>query len=115
MVAPSTGPGHTHSHSAHSHAEVPPGEHMVTLFIEPAARRHYQGLDWLAEPVRAQAVREALRTGKPVTSAPLMLSMPGEGSGVVLLQSVDPGDGQPAVGMLLLAMAFGVGQGLSLF
>jgi len=104
MVAPSTGPGHTHSHSAHSHAEVPPGEHMVTLFIEPAARRHYQGLDWLAEPVRAQAVREALRTGKPVTSAPVMLSMPGEGSGVVLLQSVDPGDGQPAVGMLLLAM-----------
>jgi diguanylate cyclase (GGDEF)-like protein/PAS domain S-box-containing protein len=104
IIAPATGPGHTHSHAGHAPAAVPPGEHMVTLFIEPAARRHYQGLDWLAEPVRAQAVREALRSGKPVASAPVLLSMPGEGSGVVLLQAVDPGDGQPAAGMLLLAM-----------
>jgi diguanylate cyclase (GGDEF)-like protein/PAS domain S-box-containing protein len=99
-----TGQGHTHGAAQDAHAAVPPGEHMVTLFIEPAARRHFMGLDWLGEPVRAQAVRAALRSGKPVASAPVLLSQPGEGSGVVLLQAVDPGDGQPAVGMLMLAM-----------
>jgi hypothetical protein len=104
VIAPSAGPGHTHRHDGRQQPAMPPGEHMVTLFIEPAERRHYEGLDWLAEPVRAQAVRAALRSGKPVASAPVLLSLPGEGSGVVLLQAVDPGDGQPAVGMLMLAM-----------
>jgi diguanylate cyclase (GGDEF)-like protein/PAS domain S-box-containing protein len=104
VIAPSDGPGHTHRHDGRQQPAMPPGEHMVTLFIEPAERRHYEGLDWLAEPVRAQAVRAALRSGKPVASAPVLLSLPGEGSGVVLLQAVDPGDGQPAVGMLMLAM-----------
>ncbi|XLZ68321.1 EAL domain-containing protein [Massilia sp. SR12] len=104
IIAPKTTPDHSHSHEPHSHNEPPPGEHMVTLYIEPATRRHYQGLDWLAEPVRAQAVRAALASGRPVASAPVLLSQPGEGSGVVLLQAVDPGDGQPAAGMLMLAM-----------
>jgi len=104
MIAPSSEPGHPHEHSTHSHAVPAAGDHMVTLFIEPVSRRHYLGLDWLAEPVRAHAVRDALRTGKPVVSAPVMLSQPHEGSGVVLLQAVDPGDGQPAAGMLMLAM-----------
>ncbi|MCE3264824.1 MAG: diguanylate cyclase/phosphodiesterase with sensor(s) [Pseudoduganella sp.] len=104
IVAPPTSPTHSHSHGPQGQAEVAPGEHMVTLFIEPAERRHYQGLDWLAEPVRAQAVRAALRSGKPVASAPVLLSQPGEGSGVVLLQAVEPGNGEPAAGMLMLAM-----------
>jgi diguanylate cyclase (GGDEF)-like protein/PAS domain S-box-containing protein len=101
MLVPSSDPRHNHTHDR---AAVPAGEHMVTLFIEPESRRHYLGLDWLAEPVRAQAVRDALRSGRPVASAPVALSQPGEGSGMVLLQAVDPGDGQPAAGMLMLAM-----------
>jgi len=103
IIAPSSAPGHAHDHQ-HGHAAVAAGQHMVTVFIEPEPRRHYLGLDWLAEPVRAQAVRQALRSGRPVASAPVLLSQAGEGSGVVLLQAVDPQDGQPAAGMLMLAM-----------
>ncbi|GGC08994.1 EAL domain-containing protein [Pseudoduganella buxea] len=84
---------------------VPPSAaHMVATFIEPRGNRIYLGLDMLAEPSRAAAVRAALQGDEPAASAPLQLISKGLKPGIVLLQAVRPSDGGEPVGMLLLSL-----------
>ena len=78
--------------------------HMVATFIEPRGNRIYLGLDMLAEPSRADAVRQALQSDEPVSSAPLQLIRKDLKRGVVLLQAVRPPDGGEPVGMLLMSL-----------
>ncbi|WP_227470296.1 EAL domain-containing protein [Massilia sp. YMA4] len=79
-------------------------EYMVATFIEPRGNRIYLGLDMLAEPSRAAAVRRALQSDEPTASAPLQLIRKDLKPGVVLLQAVRPPDGGDAVGMLLMSV-----------
>jgi diguanylate cyclase (GGDEF)-like protein/PAS domain S-box-containing protein len=80
--------------------------YMAATFIEPPSARLYQGVDFLSEPVRAQAVEQALQSGQPTASAPLQLiRRAGPLRGMVLLQSTyAANDRHRALGMLLIGV-----------
>ncbi len=80
-------------------------EYMVSTYIEPISSRRYLGIDFLSEPVRAEAVRQALRSGQPSVSAPISLFRHAEKNGLILLQAVQaPGDAASTIGMLLISI-----------
>ncbi|SFV10082.1 EAL domain-containing protein [Pseudoduganella namucuonensis] len=79
-------------------------QHMVSTYIEPAASRRYAGVDFLGEPLRAETVRQALRSGQPSATAPLKLFRQSQ-RGLLLMQAAYAGgsSAEPA-GMLLISM-----------
>ncbi|CAN7670660.1 EAL domain-containing protein [Pseudoduganella sp. LjRoot289] len=80
-------------------------EYVVSTFIEPSTSRRYLGIDFLSEPVRAGAVRQALRSGQPSASAPIALFRHQDEKGLILLQSVrSPASGAAPLGMLLISI-----------
>ncbi|MBJ7310139.1 EAL domain-containing protein [Rugamonas sp. CCM 8940] len=88
-------------------APSPPRPHyLAATFIEPANNRMFQGLDFLAEPVRAAAVARARQSGQPTASAPMVLQRrEGKLRGMLLLQATYPArrhDGD--AGMLLIGL-----------
>ena len=82
--------------------------YCVSTYIEPPARRAFQGLDFLGDPVRREAVQRARQSGQPTATAPLpLVTQPGK-LGVILLQPVYPGNargGRP-LGTLSIALRF---------
>jgi diguanylate cyclase (GGDEF)-like protein/PAS domain S-box-containing protein len=80
--------------------------YVAATFIEPPASRQFQGLDFLSEPIRAQAVERALQSGQPTASAPMLLLRPkGALRGMVLLQATyAANDRHHALGMLLIGV-----------
>jgi diguanylate cyclase (GGDEF)-like protein/PAS domain S-box-containing protein len=74
------------------------------LLIEPPSGTLMVGCDLLSEPGRAQAVVDALRSGRPAASAPVRLRMTGT-IGIHLLQRVAGSEaGGPPAGLLDLAL-----------
>ncbi|SFL73176.1 EAL domain-containing protein [Rugamonas rubra] len=66
----------------------PRPRYLAATFIEPASNRMFQGLDFLAEPVRAGAVARARQSGQPTASAPMVLQRrEGKLRGMLLLQT----------------------------
>lgn len=78
--------------------------YLVSTFIEPARSRLYRGVDFLSEPVRAEAVAQALRSGQPSASAVVPLMGHGHHKGLLLLQAVHAADREAPLGMLLLSV-----------
>ncbi|HJU99596.1 MAG TPA: EAL domain-containing protein [Burkholderiaceae bacterium] len=79
--------------------------YMAATFIEPPASRRFQGLDFLSEPIRAQTVEQALQSGQPTASAPLLLHHEGALRGMLLLQATyAANDRHRALGMLLIGL-----------
>ncbi|NRR34255.1 EAL domain-containing protein [Oxalobacteraceae bacterium] len=85
---------------------APPRErYMVATYIEPAASRHFAGLDFLSEPVRANTLAYALRSGKPTASAPLLLYRDRQRPGLLLMQTTYAGKSHDRpLGILLIGM-----------
>ena len=80
-------------------------EYMVSTFIEPMTSKRYLGIDFFSEPLRAEAVRQALRSGQPTVSAPVALFRHAEEQGMILLQAVRAaGDDAATIGMLLISI-----------
>jgi diguanylate cyclase (GGDEF)-like protein/PAS domain S-box-containing protein len=80
-------------------------QYMVSVFIEPMSSKRYLGIDFFSEPVRAEAVRQALRSGQPTVSAPVALFRHAAEKGMVLLQAVHAaGDDADTIGMLLISI-----------
>ncbi|MBA5607990.1 EAL domain-containing protein [Duganella sp. FT3S] len=79
--------------------------YVAATFIEPPASRRFQGLDFLSEATRAQAVERALQSGQPTASAPLLLHREGALRGMLLLQATyAANDRHRALGMLLIGL-----------
>ncbi|MES2263615.1 MAG: EAL domain-containing protein [Pseudomonadota bacterium] len=80
-------------------------DYVVSTFIEPLASRRYLGVDFLSEPVRAAAVRRAMRSDQPCVSAPILLFSRADQRGLILLQSVRPtASKEQVIGILLISI-----------
>nr|WP_229499417.1 EAL domain-containing protein [Pseudoduganella ginsengisoli] len=78
--------------------------YMVPTFIEPPRTRLYRGIDLLSEPLRSDAVIQALRTGQPAASAPLNFLQKQSARALLLLQAVHPVGGGESPGMLMISL-----------
>jgi diguanylate cyclase (GGDEF)-like protein/PAS domain S-box-containing protein len=78
--------------------------YMVPTFIEPPSTRLYRGIDLLSEPLRSDAVIQALRTGQPSASAPVNFLQKQSARALLLLQAVLPASGGESPGMLLISI-----------
>jgi diguanylate cyclase (GGDEF)-like protein/PAS domain S-box-containing protein len=83
---------------------APRPEYFPILYTTPPTNRFVLGFDFLSNPQRAAAVRAALETGLPATSAPLRLASNGQ-TGIALFQSVGEADRSTAGVVVVLLNA----------
>ena len=81
--------------------------YFVATFIEPEQNRVYQGLDFLSDPPRRDALERAIQSGQPTATAPLQLIRTQASAGLLLMQTVYPNNNRhQAIGSLLISMQF---------
>lgn len=75
-----------------------------STFIAPSPPPHLLGLDYLSEPIRAEAIAEALSRHSPAASAPIRLHV-SKTPGIIIMQAVYSNNGaQEPAGFLCIVL-----------
>jgi diguanylate cyclase (GGDEF)-like protein/PAS domain S-box-containing protein len=77
-------------------------QYLALLYTAPRTNGMVSGMNYLSDPVRADAILRSLRSGRPAATEPLRLIPTGH-SGILLFRGVGEDNGQPS-GMIVVVI-----------